>query len=387
MKKRHDGYLVISDITGYTAFLNESELEHAEDSLSNLLELLIDRNRPPLVISRLEGDAVISYAPLASLLQSQTLVDLIESMYVAFRKALEIMVANTTCPCTACRNLSSLDLKFLVHYGTFVLQKLASYDELVGTDVNLVHRLVKNHIVEETGVKAYAAYTEAAVDALRLGEMTSTMILHTENYEHLGAVKVYVQDMDVVWNARREAIRIAVEVEDALVTFEHDFKVEPSLLWEYLTKPEYRAILWGADSQKTANQSNGKTGPGAVYRCAHGKSISIHTVLDWRPFEYYTVQIPDEAPRTTYLLTYHLTPTAHGTRFSVARSHSKGPLLLRLLNDLVGRFLATRFYSTGALALQQRMEQDLAEGKVVQTEPIEIPGSELSKAVEESLRI
>ena len=385
MRNRHDGYLVISDITGYTVFLTESELEHAEDSLRDLLELLIDRNRPPLVISRLEGDAVISYAPLASLLESQTLVELIESMYVAFRKALDIMVVNTTCPCAACRNLSSLDLKFVVHYGTFMLQKLASHDELVGTDVNLIHSLVKNHIVEETGVSAYAAYTEAAVDALGLREMTSTMIHHTESYPHIGAVNVYVQDMAAVWDERREAIRIAVGTDEAPGLFEHEFPVEPSLLWEYITKPEYRAVFWGADSQKLVNLSNGRAGPGAVYRCAHGKAISLHTVLDWRPFEYYTIQADGDVPRTTFLMTLYLSPTDHGTKLTIAGSRSKGPLVLRLLNDLLSILLHLRFYSNGVSALQQRIEKDIAEGKVIQTEPVEIPGSELSRAVEDSL--
>ncbi len=70
------GYLVIADITGYTAFLNDSELEH---SLRDLLDLLIDQTKPPLVISRLEGDAVISYSPEASFLQGQTIVEIIEN--------------------------------------------------------------------------------------------------------------------------------------------------------------------------------------------------------------------------------------------------------------------------------------------------------------------
>ena len=56
------GYLVIADITGYTAYLSDSELEHAQDSLSSLLNLLIDHTTTPLTLSRLEGDAVISYA-------------------------------------------------------------------------------------------------------------------------------------------------------------------------------------------------------------------------------------------------------------------------------------------------------------------------------------
>lgn len=55
------GYLLLADISGYTAFLSESELEHARDTLTDLLGLLIDHARPPLVISKLEGDAVFSY--------------------------------------------------------------------------------------------------------------------------------------------------------------------------------------------------------------------------------------------------------------------------------------------------------------------------------------
>ena len=56
------GYLIISDITGYSKFVHESELEHARDSLAALLNILIDHTQSPLVISKLEGDAVFSYA-------------------------------------------------------------------------------------------------------------------------------------------------------------------------------------------------------------------------------------------------------------------------------------------------------------------------------------
>ena len=61
MSNTHEGFLLIADITGYTRYLNESELEHAQDTLTALLELLVENTRSPLVISRLEGDAVISY--------------------------------------------------------------------------------------------------------------------------------------------------------------------------------------------------------------------------------------------------------------------------------------------------------------------------------------
>ena len=66
------GFLLIADITGYTAYLSASELEHAQGTLTALLELLIEHTRPPLIISRLAGDAVISYGLQDQFMQGQT---------------------------------------------------------------------------------------------------------------------------------------------------------------------------------------------------------------------------------------------------------------------------------------------------------------------------
>jgi hypothetical protein len=87
MASIESGMLLIADISGYTKFLASSELEHAQDSLRSLLNLLIEHTRPPLVISRLEGDAVISYAPAGSFQQGQSIVEIIESTYYDFCRA------------------------------------------------------------------------------------------------------------------------------------------------------------------------------------------------------------------------------------------------------------------------------------------------------------
>jgi hypothetical protein len=75
------GYIVIADITGYTRYLSESEPDHAQQILTTLLELLVGHTRPPLVISPLAGDAVISYGLQERFFQGQTFVELIESTY------------------------------------------------------------------------------------------------------------------------------------------------------------------------------------------------------------------------------------------------------------------------------------------------------------------
>lgn len=58
----HRGFVLIADITGYTTYLTESELAHAQGTLTDLLELLVNSTRAPFVVAQLEGDAVMSYA-------------------------------------------------------------------------------------------------------------------------------------------------------------------------------------------------------------------------------------------------------------------------------------------------------------------------------------
>src|SRR4051812_19755187 len=106
------GYFLIADITGYTQYLSESELDHAQKTLTALLNLLINHTKPPLIISRLAGDAVISYGLRGSFVGGQTFAEILEETYVSFRQQIELMVHNTTCQCNACRNIGSLDLKF-----------------------------------------------------------------------------------------------------------------------------------------------------------------------------------------------------------------------------------------------------------------------------------
>ena len=57
------GYLVLADISGCTSYLVETELTHACDVLTELLELIVQRFKPLLNISKLEGDAVFAHIP------------------------------------------------------------------------------------------------------------------------------------------------------------------------------------------------------------------------------------------------------------------------------------------------------------------------------------
>ena len=59
--KTQTGYLVLADISGYTAFVAQTEIEHADMALSFLLETLVEKLSSLLIICQLEGDAVFAY--------------------------------------------------------------------------------------------------------------------------------------------------------------------------------------------------------------------------------------------------------------------------------------------------------------------------------------
>ncbi len=379
------GFLIISDITGYSKYVNESELEHARDSLTALLNLLIKHTQSPLVISKLEGDAVFSYAPEGGFLQGQSLLDMIESTYASFRKALELMVINTTCTCNACRNLPNLDLKFFVHYGSYLTQKLGNFTELVGNDVNLVHRLAKNHIKDKTGFKAYAAFTQSVMDTLGLADFQNSLTPHRETFADVGEVQMVVHDMHKVWERLKDSVRIEVQPEEALVVIKYEFPVPPSLLWEYLTKPEYRVIVLGASKLELRNQSQGRTGVDSAFYCYHGNMESQQLILDWSPFEQFSTDDSNATIGVTTTITYKLEPIQDGTRLISLFGKPRGTWIRIMLFTLLAKFVFSPQVGKSAEQLDQRIQKDLADGTAFISQPIEIDKAQVASLATQAL--
>ena len=200
-RKTQTGYLVLADISGYTSYVAQTEIEHADLALSYLLETIVEKIGGLLVIGQLEGDAVFAYAEEGKLKEGKSLLELIDQTYLAFREIALALYAGATCPCKACRALPTLDLKFMVHHGEFLLQRVAGITHLLGTDVNLIHRLAKNRVTESTGWKGYALFTNQGLEHMQTDK--ASFVQQTESYEHLGEVETYVRDMHPRYEAMK----------------------------------------------------------------------------------------------------------------------------------------------------------------------------------------
>lgn len=381
------GYFLIADITGYTQYLSETELDHAQSILSNLLNLLIEHTRPPLIISRLAGDAVISYGLADHFLQGQTFAESLEDTYVSFRRMVELMVRNTTCQCKACQNIGSLDLKFFVHHGAFAVQKLDAHDELVGSDVNLLHRLLKNHVTEKLGLKAYTLYSAPAIDKLGLEANAAGMTELEEQYEHLPPVKVFVQDMHPIWEKKRHQAQVTITPEKELLRAEVDIALRPELVWDYLIQPQHFAVLTGAIRMAVEGRNAGRVGSGSSLQCYHGDGNMLPlTVVEWQPFERmiteYDVPVPMKGVRA--LTEIRLEPIEGGTRVSQLVGKCRGPMAGRVLGDLAFRQMQGKF-DADMQRFRQHIEADWAALNGNPVAPVLISDERIRAAARESL--
>lgn len=191
--KTQKGCLVLADISGYTFFLAKTELEHAHIAISYLLEAIVEKMGNVLTISKLEGDAVFAYVDEGKMPNGQALLDVIDQTYRAFRDQAETLHKGATCSCKACEAIPTLDLKFMIHHGDFIIQQVAGNKDLLGSDVNLVHRLLKNHVAESTGWRGYVLFTRQGLERVQADK--KSFIQQSESYEHLGEVETYVMDM------------------------------------------------------------------------------------------------------------------------------------------------------------------------------------------------
>src|SRR5437899_12667218 len=60
--RSESGFLVLADISGFTAFVTATELEHGAEVTGALLDGVMAALAPPVEIQELEGDAVFALA-------------------------------------------------------------------------------------------------------------------------------------------------------------------------------------------------------------------------------------------------------------------------------------------------------------------------------------
>jgi hypothetical protein len=343
------GYLVLADISGYTAFLTGTELEHATGIIEDLTDCIVDNLPAPLRLVKFEGDAVFVYAPSDMFSNSERVLELIEGCYIAFRDRIADVIRLTTCTCAACANVNTLDLKFVAHFGEFFVQRRSGNEDLAGRDVITVHRLLKNQITEQLGIRAYALLTDAFVDRMWT---RPELPEYTESHDTIGTVGGVVEDLVPVADAYRRNRRIIVTPEEADLQIEIHMPVTCPVAWDWFTTPE-RIVRFEAGVTGAAARANdgGRMGVGSELHCAHGSGMAVRRMLDWKPFDYFTEELqPVKSSWTTppacRTMTEFLSRSDGTTTLRYRARLTKPNIGLRLMKPLVRRAFRRTFLET-----------------------------------------
>jgi hypothetical protein len=181
--------LLIADIGGYTEYMrsHRMSLAHAEVNTARLLEKVIDAARDFELIE-IEGDAAF-LSRQADTLNGDDAVSATTQVAVGMHRAFHVErqhVATNLCPCDGCVQADNLKLKFVAHIGEVATQTIKERRKLVGIDVILVHRLLKNPVQ----APEYVLFSE---DLYRTGEAALPDPVHeiSHDLEGIGPARAY----------------------------------------------------------------------------------------------------------------------------------------------------------------------------------------------------
>ena len=279
---------LIADISGYTGYLAGVELDHAQDILADLMGAVVSAVRPGFRLAKLEGDAAFMFQTVERP-DATLLLDTIERCYFGFRRRRRDVRQATSCDCQACARVPDLDLKFVVHHGQAIHHTVAGRAELLGSDVIVVHRLLKNEVVKRFGITAYALFSQACADAAAMAPADLGMQPITGTYDQIGEIDCWVHDLELRWREEDARRRVFVGPEGAVLGLSIPVRVPPQVAWDYLTRPGQR-MSWQpwVTSVTIEGGTGGRRGAGSSNHCAHGKDVVVEEILDWRPYDYVT---------------------------------------------------------------------------------------------------
>jgi len=146
------------DISGFTNFVNSTEVEHSIHIISELLELLLDNTIIDLQLVEIEGDALFMFT--SKIPSYEKLLQQITVMQEQFHKHTKDYATKRICNCGSCKTTLDLNVKFLVHYGDLSFIKVKKTVKPYGIDVIKIHKLLKN----EVPVSEYILFTDTTYE-------------------------------------------------------------------------------------------------------------------------------------------------------------------------------------------------------------------------------
>ena len=183
-----------------------------------------------------------------------------------------------------------------MHHGSYIRSLIAGRDELAGSDVILVHRLLKGAVAADARANGFALFTGAAIERLGLDPIALGLKLGGESIEHIGRISTFTLNLEARWQAETIERRLDPSGE-VILDLDATLGAEPSVVWANLTSPALRGRWEGPITIEEASPG-GRRGVGTVSQCVTGRLATLEEIVDWQPFEHvgWRIVVPDLGP-------------------------------------------------------------------------------------------
>lgn len=312
--------LFLPDISGFTNFVQTTEVEHSQHVIAELLEVLIAANNINLELAEIEGDALFFYKE-EDIPSQEKLLSQVESMFIAFYSHLELLKKNRICPCNACSTAPNLQLKIIAHSGVLQFITVQNNRKPFGPEVIEAHRLMKNSVDSDN----YVLLSESLTKDIDLPNDYRNSLFNFEMGKNKYDGKNINYSFSIIDNNELElkpfssGKKIQFKKRPA-ISIEKEFPIAATELLEYITNYTYRH-QWVDGVDRIEYNEKEVTRVGSEHLCViDGKHFNFITVTkDAKPGQLVYGEFTTNLPPVDELYQFFiLTPiTAHSCKLEL----------------------------------------------------------------------
>jgi Protein of unknown function (DUF2652) len=182
-------FFCVPDITGFTKFIATSDINFTREVIPALLRKLIEANILKMNVAEIEGDAIFFYKT-GRLPGVNRVAEQCKHLYKTFSDFLAKLKTDDPENYNKYLAENQLGLKIVVHYGHTSLANIKGRTKLLGEDVIIAHKLLKNGIPELNYLLLTEKYLNKIRNKKKLERWFHWEQLHRgkEVYEYIGEV-------------------------------------------------------------------------------------------------------------------------------------------------------------------------------------------------------
>ena len=294
--------LFIPDISGFTHFVQTTEVEHSQHVIAELLEVLISANTQQLKLAEVEGDALFFFKE-NNIPSQEKLLAQVESMYTAFYSHLQLLEKYRICPCNACATAPQLQLKIIAHCGELPFLEVQGNKKPFGEAVIEAHRLLKNSVQSDN----YVLFSQSLSKHIGMAIDYESRLFHFQKDKDIydGKTIDYTYSEIDTSKLKLKSFSEGIYVDEKCATqivFEKQFSVSSDQLIEFITNYKYRHF-WAQGAEKIEWNDNEVTRLGSEHTCTvGGKQLNFTVVTkEAQPDEIVYGELTTSPPRVDEL--------------------------------------------------------------------------------------